>query len=65
LRWWFCRCGNAAYPDKPIQYIIPFAPGGESDVAARLQQQTFKIKFNQDLIVVNKAGAGGRSPGRS
>ena len=29
-----------AYPDKPVQYIIPFAPGGESDVAARLQQAT-------------------------
>ena len=55
----FAAAANAAYPDKPIQYIIPFAPGGESDVAARLQQQTFKVKFNQDLIVVNKAGAGG------
>jgi tripartite-type tricarboxylate transporter receptor subunit TctC len=50
---------QGAYPDKPVQYIIPFAPGGESDVAARLQQQVFKNKFNQDLIVVNKAGAGG------
>jgi tripartite-type tricarboxylate transporter receptor subunit TctC len=50
---------HAAYPDKAVQYIIPFAPGGESDVAARLQQQVFKARFNQDLIVVNKAGAGG------
>ena len=41
------------------QYIIPFVPGGESDVAARLQQQVFKVKFNQELIVSNKAGAGG------
>jgi tripartite-type tricarboxylate transporter receptor subunit TctC len=49
----------AAYPDKPVQYIIPLPAGGESDVAARLQQQLFKVKFNQDLIVVNKAGAGG------
>jgi tripartite-type tricarboxylate transporter receptor subunit TctC len=48
-----------AYPDKPVQYIIPFTPGGESDVAARLQQQVFKTRFNQDLIVVNKPGAGG------
>ena len=53
------NAAQAAYPDKPVQYIIPFAPGGESDVAARLQQQVFKNKFNQDLIVVNKAGAGG------
>jgi tripartite-type tricarboxylate transporter receptor subunit TctC len=55
----FAAIAQAAYPDKPVQYIIPFAPGGESDVAARLQQQVFKVKFNQDLIVVNKAGAGG------
>jgi len=48
-----------AYPDKPVQYVIPFPAGGESDIAARLQQQLFKAKFNQDLIVVNKAGAGG------
>ncbi len=48
-----------AYPDKPVQYIIPFPPGGESDIAARLQQQVFKTRYNQDLIVINKAGAGG------
>jgi tripartite-type tricarboxylate transporter receptor subunit TctC len=51
--------GVLAYPDKPVQYIIPFPPGGESDIAARLQQQVFKTRFNQDLIVINKAGAGG------
>jgi len=50
---------HAAYPDKPVQYIIPFAPGGESDIAARFQQQVFKARFNQELIVSNKPGAGG------
>ena len=50
---------QAAYPDKPVQYIIPFAPGGESDIAARLQQQVFKVRYNQELIVSNKPGAGG------
>jgi tripartite-type tricarboxylate transporter receptor subunit TctC len=48
-----------AYPDKPVQYIIPFAAGGESDIAARLQAQAFQAKYKQDMIVVNKAGAGG------
>jgi putative tricarboxylic transport membrane protein len=48
-----------AYPDKPVQYIIPFAPGGESDVAARLQAQVFSAKFKHEMIVINKAGAGG------
>ncbi len=49
----------AVYPDKPVQYIIPFAAGGESDVAARLQSQVFKEKFKQDMIVITKVGAGG------
>ena len=48
-----------AYPDKPVQYIIPFAPGGESDIAARLQAQAFSAKYKQEMVVVNKAGAGG------
>ena len=48
-----------AYPDKPIQYIIPFAPGGESDVTARLQAQVFAAKYKQQMIVLNRPGAGG------
>jgi tripartite-type tricarboxylate transporter receptor subunit TctC len=49
----------AAYPDKPVQYIIPFVAGGESDVAARLQAQAFQLKYKQDMVIVNKPGAGG------
>ncbi len=49
----------AAYLDKPVQYIIPFAAGGESDVAARLQAQAFQIRYRQEMVVVNKPGAGG------
>ncbi|TMG79595.1 MAG: tripartite tricarboxylate transporter substrate binding protein [Betaproteobacteria bacterium] len=48
-----------AFPDKPIQYIIPFAPGGESDLTARLQAQVFAAKYKQQMIVVNRPGAGG------
>lgn len=49
----------AAYPDKTVQYIIPFSAGGESDIAARLQAQLFKAKYQHEMIVVNKPGAGG------
>jgi len=49
----------AGYPEKPVQYIIPFNAGGESDVAARLQAPLFKAKYGQDMIVINKPGAGG------
>ena len=50
---------RAAYPDKPARYIIAFAPGGESDIAARLQQDVFRKKFGQELVVESKPGAGG------
>lgn len=53
------RASAAGYPEKPVQYIIPFSAGGESDVAARLQGQLFKAKYGQEMIVVNKPGAGG------
>ena len=50
---------RAAYPEKPVRYIIAFAPGGESDIAARLQQQVYRRKWGQELVVESKAGAGG------
>ncbi len=50
---------RAAFPEKPIRYIIPFAPGGESDVAARYQQSVFRRKFGQELVIESKPGAGG------
>ncbi len=50
---------QAVYPDKPVKYIVPFAPGGESDIAARFQQLVYRKKFNQELIIESKPGAGG------
>ena len=47
------------FPSKSINYIIPFGPGGESDISARHQQPYFKKLFNQDLIVSYKPGGGG------
>ena len=49
----------AVYPEKPVKYIVPFAPGGESDIGARFQQQVFRKKFNQEMIIESKPGAGG------
>ena len=49
----------AGYPEKNIQYIIPFVPGGESDVMARWQQAVFRKKYKHEMVVVNKPGAGG------
>ena len=50
---------HAAYPEKPVRYIIAFAPGGESDIAARFQQGIWRKKFAHELVIESKAGAGG------
>ena len=49
----------AQFPDRQINYIIPFVPGGESDIAARLQGKVAVKLAGKDFIVQNKAGAGG------
>jgi len=50
---------RAAYPERLVHYIVAFAPGGESDIAARLQQEVWRKKFSQELVIETKAGAGG------
>lgn len=47
------------YPSQNVNYIIPFGPGGESDITARHQQAFFKKLFGQDLIISYKPGGGG------
>lgn len=47
------------YPSKSVNYVIPFGPGGESDITARHQQSFFKKLYGQDLIISYKPGGGG------
>ncbi len=47
------------YPSKPVNYIIPFSAGGESDLAARFQQASFEKIAGVSAIVQYMAGAGG------
>ena len=47
------------FSEKPIQYIIPFPAGGESDVVARMQSDTSMRLYKQPMVVLNKPGAGG------
>lgn len=51
--------GASAALDGPVEYIIPFGPGGESDISARFQQPFFKQHFGQDLVISYKPGGGG------
>ena len=49
----------AAYPDKPITLIVPWAPGGSTDILARAISQQLTISMGQTVIVENKPGASG------
>lgn len=45
------------FPDRPIRIIVPFAPGGASDVSARLVGTHLSARLGRPVVVVNKAGA--------
>jgi len=47
-----------AYPNKPIKLIVPFAPGGFTDVVARILGQKLSASLGQPFVIENKAGAG-------
>lgn len=50
---------QAAYPDKPITYVVPYAPGGTNDNIARVIAEYLGNELGQSLVVENKPGAGG------
>jgi len=50
---------QAAYPSKPIRMIVPVAPGGGADITARALAQKLTELWGQQIIIDNRAGAGG------
>jgi tripartite-type tricarboxylate transporter receptor subunit TctC len=53
------RSAFAAYPDRPIHLIVPFAAGGNADIVGRLVGDVMSKGLNQTVVVENRGGAGG------
>jgi tripartite-type tricarboxylate transporter receptor subunit TctC len=51
--------GAASFPTKPITFVVPFPPGGRTDLTARLIAQVVERHLGAPVVVINKAGAGG------
>lgn len=50
---------SIAYPDKPVRFLVPYPPGGGTDVIARIVQERFQALLGQPIIIENRGGAGG------
>lgn len=59
VMWLFCSIAFAAYPDRDITLVVPWAPGGATDTLARLIGSNIQKNISKTVIVLNKAGGNG------
>ena len=48
-----------SYPERPIKFVVPYPPGGGTDVVARIVQPRLQAVLGQSIVIDNKGGAGG------
>jgi tripartite-type tricarboxylate transporter receptor subunit TctC len=53
------RRAYAAYPERPVKLVVPFAAGGNADTVARLTGEGMSALLGQPIVIENRAGAGG------
>jgi tripartite-type tricarboxylate transporter receptor subunit TctC len=51
--------GAAAYPGRPLRFIVPYAAGGNGDIVARIVAQKLTAQIGQQVVIDNRGGAGG------
>jgi tripartite-type tricarboxylate transporter receptor subunit TctC len=54
-----CLAFAQSYPAKPVRLIVPFPPGGTTDLIARVVQPKFQEHLGQQILIENRSGAGG------
>lgn len=55
----FVVAAQSGYPDKPVRFLVPYPPGGGTDVIARIVAPKFQQVLGQTIVIENRGGGGG------
>jgi tripartite-type tricarboxylate transporter receptor subunit TctC len=50
---------SAAWPERPVRWVVPYPPGGATDIVARIVGAKLSVAFGQSVVIDNRPGAGG------